>query len=108
LNHRPNVHNGFNFKFFKQGKIFRETQVYGNNYEIVSNQQPLKKISIYKIFFFVVHNVQSLLQVPLHKVARAINFMKLQNSLFFLAQIGNLSDVTVGLRFSVVQSASYV
>jgi hypothetical protein len=65
VNHRPNVHNGFNFNFFfKQGKIFRETQIYGNNFKIVNNRQPLKKISIYKIFFFVVHNVQPLLQIP--------------------------------------------
>jgi hypothetical protein len=30
--------------FFKQGKIFCETQIYGNNFKIVNNRQPLKKI----------------------------------------------------------------
>ena len=51
--------------FRGQGKIFRETRIYGNNLKIVNNRQPLKiNFSIYKIFFFVVHNVQPLVQVP--------------------------------------------
>jgi hypothetical protein len=44
--------------FYKQGKIFRETQIYGNNVKIS------KFFFIYKIFFLVVHNIQPLLQVP--------------------------------------------
>jgi hypothetical protein len=51
--------------FRGQGKIFRETRTYGNNLKIVNYRQPLKfHFSIYKTFFFVVHSVQPLLQVP--------------------------------------------
>jgi hypothetical protein len=34
--------------FFKQGKIFRETQIYGNNFKILSNRQ---SATFKKIFF---------------------------------------------------------
>jgi hypothetical protein len=29
--------------FFKPGKIFSETQIYGNNFKILNSQQPLKE-----------------------------------------------------------------
>jgi hypothetical protein len=58
--------------FFKQGKVFREIRIYGNNFKIVNNRQPLKKkFAIYKIFFFVVRNVQPLLQVPKNFIFRS-------------------------------------
>jgi hypothetical protein len=37
--------------FFKQGTIFREKQIYGNNFKIVNNRQPLKKIFQFTRYF---------------------------------------------------------
>jgi hypothetical protein len=50
VNHRPKVHNGFNFNLFKQGKRFRETQIYGKNVKILKDRQPLKNFNLQDIF----------------------------------------------------------
>jgi hypothetical protein len=57
--------------FLSKAKYFVK-QIYGNNCKILNNRQPLKKFSIHKMPFFVVHNVQPLLQVP-----RNFNFRSL-------------------------------
>jgi hypothetical protein len=43
VNHRLDVHNGFNLHFFKQDKIFRDTKIYGNKLNLGSNWQPFEK-----------------------------------------------------------------